>query len=74
METKDFYLTAFLFCKYPLVGNKKDGNQTTFEFPETEEVRQDVREYYSNKSLINPQAYGNAVRNLKTLIHMQHPS
>lgn len=69
MTTKDFYLAAFLFCKHSLVGTTKQGNQTVFEFPDDPQVMDDMKQYYSGKSTVNPMDYANKIRNLKTIIH-----
>lgn len=49
---------------------KDEGNLTTFVFHNsTTELQQHVRSFYALEALVNPIAYGNALRNLKSMIH-----
>jgi hypothetical protein len=69
--TRDFYLSAYLIA----VGDelqtyrKDTGNLTSFVFHNSEELQQHVRKFYALEALVNPLAYGNALRNLKSMIH-----
>lgn len=69
--SRDFYLSAFLMASgEELQTYRKDaGNQTTFIFNSSPELQQHVRKFYSLEALINPVTYGNALRNLKSMIH-----
>ena len=69
--SRDFYLSAFLLATgNELADYKKDaGNLTTFIFHNTQELLQQVRKYYALEALISPVVYGNALRELKSIIH-----
>ena len=70
--TKDFYLGAFLMA----VGNElqsyeKEGTVTFFQFNDTKNLQQHIKEYFAMTARVNPINYGNALKNMKTLIHAQ---
>jgi hypothetical protein len=70
METRDFYLTAYLMATgLSLKSHRKMGNITQFEFADTEEMQAEMKKYYDMKALVNPVHYGNALKNLKSIIH-----
>jgi hypothetical protein len=70
-KTRDFYLSAYLLA----LGNdlrehnRNSTGQTTFVFHNSEQLNQQVRKFYALEALINPVAYGNAFRNLKSILH-----
>lgn len=67
---KDFYLSAFLIASgYPLCNHERKGGITTFYFKVDEKLQELIKEYYSMKSIIEPISYGNALKNLKSVIH-----
>ena len=53
----------------PMVGNYKDGHITTFVFSGGDEVERLVSGYYAMQETIEPVSYGQALRNLKSIIH-----
>jgi hypothetical protein len=67
---RDFYLSAFIIARgCPLTGHSRVNQTTLFEFEETAELRKLVEQYYSMTALIEPMAYGAAIRSLKSVIH-----
>ncbi len=68
--TLDFYLAAFLMassCK--LSDYYREKGFTTFVFTEDKKLITLVKEYYSEKTLIEPITHARAIKNLKSLIH-----
>jgi hypothetical protein len=69
--SRDFYLSAYLLA----VGNSLETYQkdytgkTTFVFRSTPELNKQIQEFYALEALVNPVEYGNALRNLKSMIH-----
>jgi hypothetical protein len=70
---RDFYLSAYLLA----IGNeletyqKESGGLTTFVFRSTPELINHIHKFYAREALINPVEYGNALRNLKSMIHAE---
>jgi len=69
--TRDFYLSGFLLAKgINLEDHQKDRtNLTTFVFSNSQALHELIGMYYAQEALINPVAYANALRNLKSMIH-----
>lgn len=68
--TLDFYLAAFLMASScQLVDYYRKNGFTTFVFTEDKSLVTLVKEYYSEKSLIEPLTHARAIKNLKSLIH-----
>ena len=70
--TRDFYLAAYIIASgIELRSSFKHKGLTTFVFPESNELQQLVRQFYGLDALVNPVTYGNALRNLKSVIHAE---
>ena len=69
-NTRDFYLSAFLVASGVQLNSfsKSDGN-TVFVFNDSSRLKELTESYFNLKALINPIAYGNALKNLKSIIH-----
>ena len=69
-SNKDFYLSSYLISNgCDLVDTKVDSGITTFVFEKDEKVERLIARYYSLKSRVEPMAYGQAIRTLKSVIH-----
>ncbi len=70
-NNKDFYLSAFLITSgCSLVGTVKENSVTTlFEFNDTAQLQNLIKQYYSMTATVEPMAYGAAIRSLKSVIH-----
>jgi hypothetical protein len=68
--SQDFYMSAFLMAVgINLQTYRRDSGLTTFVFVSTQELEENVREYYAMEARVNPVLYANALRNLKSIIH-----
>ena len=68
--TKDIYLAAFLLAATSdLLSSSRTNGITTFVFVRSSKTDQLVTDYYAQRALVNPVTYGNALRNLKSIIH-----
>ena len=69
-SSKDFYLSSFLIANgCDLLDNVVEDRVTTFVFENNVEVKKLIGNYYSLKSRVEPLAYGQAIRTLKSVIH-----
>jgi hypothetical protein len=70
-SSRDFYLSAYLLAMgNSLEMHKKDaGGKTLFVFESTPELNQQIHRFYALEAQICPVQYGNALRNLKSIIH-----
>jgi len=69
-STIDFYVAAALMAEnYELVDYYRQSGFTTFLFNETPDLNNYIKQYYSEKALIEPTKFGRAIKNLKSLIH-----
>ena len=67
---RDFYMSAFLIASgYRLSSHERKGGVTTFYFEVDERMENLIQQYYSMRSFIEPISYGNALKNLKSVIH-----
>lgn len=70
LETRDFYLAAFLIASgFPLRGHIKNAGLTTFEFEETPKLTNPISSHYGFSGRVEPIAFGNSMRTLKSIIH-----
>ena len=68
--TRDFYLSAFLVASGVVLDSySKENGNTVFSFKDSIKAQQHVENYFNMQALINPIAYGNALKNLKSIIH-----
>ena len=68
--SKDFYLSSYLIANHcNLLDNIVEDRVTTFVFENNVEVKKLIGNYYSLKSKVEPMAYGQAIRTLKSVIH-----
>jgi hypothetical protein len=69
-ETKDFYLSAYLIaCGMDLLSHERRNGMTSFRFQSSETLTTLVTQFNGLTATVNPVQYGNAIRNLKTIIH-----
>jgi hypothetical protein len=69
-ETKDFPLAAFLVTSgLPLQSHDRQGKVSTFMFSETRQLIVLVTQFYGFQASVNPVAYANAFRNLKSIMY-----
>ncbi len=68
--SKDFYLSSFLIANScNLLDNIVEDGVTIFVFEKNNELKKLIGNYYSLKSKVEPMAYGQAIRTLKSVIH-----
>jgi hypothetical protein len=69
-ETKDFPLAAFLITSgLPLQSHARKGKVSTFMFSETHQLVNLLSQYYGFQDSVNPIAYANAFRHLKSIMY-----
>jgi len=69
-SSKDFYLSSFLISnKIELLDNIVEDGVTIFVFEKNDEIKKLIGNYYSLRSRVEPMAYGQAIRTLKSVIH-----
>lgn len=70
INTSDFYLTAYLLARSILLQDSHtEGTRMVFSFIETENTDDLVNEFYRSQGQVEPSAYANAIRALKSLIY-----
>jgi len=68
-SSKDFYLSSFLIANdCELSETVVNDGVTTFVFEMNDKVKKLIGSYYSLKSKVEPMAYGQAIRTLKSVI------
>ena len=69
-ETKDLYLAAYLIATGHLLSDhsKCDG-ETYFIFENSREIQNEVNKFISRKALVEPVAYSQAMKSLKSVIY-----
>lgn len=69
-NTEDLYLAAFLVAQsIPVIQWNRDIGLTNFVFEQNAELSQLVGAYYADRAITSPLQYGNALKNLKSMIH-----
>ena len=69
ISTSDFYFSAYLLSKgYEIEETSKIGKSITFYF-ESDDLDVVRNEYFLGKASVEPQAFSNAIHNLKSLIY-----
>ena len=69
-KSKDFYLSSYLITNgCNLIDNIVEDEVSTFVFEKNDELKILIGNYYSLKSRVEPMAYGQAIRTLKSVIH-----
>jgi hypothetical protein len=69
-SSKDFYLSSYLIANgCNLIDNIVEDRVTTFVFENNDEIKKLIGNYYSLKSRVEPLAFGQAIRTLKSVIH-----
>ena len=72
-NTKDLYLAAFLTAQgFPIHQWSRDAGLTDFAFAETTELSQLVGAYYADSISVSPLQYGNALKNIKSMLHSKN--
>lgn len=70
MNTNDFYLASFLVATgIELQGHQKIEDKTKFWFENNPKTELKIKQYYSMNGSVEPVAYANAIKNLKSIIH-----
>jgi hypothetical protein len=70
IKIQDFYFAAFLVASgHNVVRMTMLDGRTVFEFEDFWATRDLLEKYYNTTTLINPVVYGNAIRNMKSMMH-----
>ena len=68
--TRDFYAAGYLLAEgFKLVSHSRTGKITLFEFEDTQSVKEAADKYFNMQTRVEPVAYGNALRSLKSILH-----
>ena len=71
--TKDFYAAGYLLASgNKLISHSRNNAVTTFYFEDKESLREETQNYYNMKSIVEPMAYGNALKILKSVLHFSN--
>lgn len=69
-QTRDFYLAAFLVAKgVKLQSHSRTNGITLFVFADDKLTNDNTENYYTMSASIEPIAYANAIKGLKSIIH-----
>ena len=69
-STKDFYAAGYLLAEsFKLISHSRHGRITTFKFEGDQSVKEAADKYFTMQALVEPVAYGNALRSLKSILH-----
>ena len=68
--TKDFYAAGYFLCSgHKLVFHKRNNGVTTFYFEDEVAIKEAAEKYFMMKASVEPIAYGNSLRVLKSMLH-----
>ena len=68
--TKDFYAAGYLLAEgFKLLSHSRNGRITIFEFEGDQTVKEAANKYFTMQTRVEPVAYGNALRSLKSILH-----
>ncbi len=68
--TRDFYLAAYLVATgIKMQSHHKQNGNTVFNFNDDELTDTAINSYYSMSAKVEPMAYGNAIKALKSIVH-----
>ncbi len=69
-KTKDFYAAGYLLAEgFKLVSHSRTGKITLFEFEDNQLIKEAADKYFTMQTRVEPVAYGNALRSLKSILH-----
>lgn len=69
-QTRDFYLASFLMAMgVPLNSLTRQDNISLFSFNDVSNAQKHADDYFGMKALINPVAYGQSFKHLKSILH-----
>ena len=70
LELNDFYLAAYLIATgHQMLDISRIGNQSVFIFEGSDEIRQNVGNFYANTADVNAPRYAQEIKKLKNIIH-----
>ena len=68
--TRDFYAAGYLLAEgFKLLSHSRNGRITIFEFEGDQTVKEAANKYFTMQTRVEPVAYGNALRALKSILH-----
>lgn len=68
--TRDFYLAAYLVAAgIKMQSHHKQNGSTVFNFNDDELTDNAITSYYSMSAIVEPMAYSNAIKALKSIVH-----
>jgi len=70
-STQDFYLASYLFTTGNRIKDTRlvNNNTTEFEFENNTQLQKAIDNFYAMRTLVEPLAYGAAIRSIKSMIH-----
>ena len=69
-ETKDLGIAAYLIAiGHPLKNHSKCDGETYFTFDNNSQIQNEVNNFISRKALVEPVAFSQALRSLKSVIY-----
>lgn len=69
-ETKDLYLAAYLVAiGHILKSHSRYDGEIYFVFEDDENIQQEVNKFISRKAMVDPVAYSQSMRSLKSVLY-----